>query len=321
MPSVPRQTNMGPGILIIVFKGIGDVVLTTPLVRALRKGLPDSRIYFLTRRPSLKVLQHNPHLTGVFCREDAPLRDIRRAGIDISFDFMKSSFSGFYALFSGAKTRLAFSHPAGRLFHNTLPAKRQDAAYTVFDRLQLLEPLGIPHDGPRPDVFFGPENEARAGAFLDALPPAPLTVTLDITSPRDHRRWPAENFARLADRLQAAHGARVVFLWGPGELDYVKHAMSLATGRHLLAPDFDLLDLAALFKRTALHVGTSSGPMHIAVSQGTPTFTVYAPQNSPASWSPPGPAHAWAQGDLAALTFSEVWQKLDEHLASLGAAA
>ena len=295
------------------------MVLTTPLVRALKKGLPDSRIYFLTRRPSLKVLQHNPHLAGVFCREDAPLAAIRRAGIDITFDFMKSSSSGFYALFSGARKRLAFSHPAAWLFHNVTPVKRQDNAYTVFDRLQLLEPLGIPHDGPRPDVLCGPENEARAGAFLDGLPPAPLTVTLDITSPRDHRRWPPENFARLADRLQAAHGARVVFLWGPGELDYVKSAMALAAEHHILCPDFDLLDLAALFKRTALHVGTSSGPMHVAVSQGAPTFTVYAPQNSPASWSPPGPAHAWAQGDLASLPFSEVWQRLDAHLKSLGA--
>jgi ADP-heptose:LPS heptosyltransferase len=309
---------MGPGILIIVFKGIGDVVLTTPLIRALKKGLPDSRIYFLTRRPSLKVLKHNPHLAGVFCREDKPLGAIRRAGIDITFDFMKSSSSGFYALFSGAKKRLAFTHPAGRLFHNVLPAKRQENAYTVFDRLQLLEPLGIAHDGPAPEVYSGPENQAKAAAFLAGLPAAPLTVTLDITSPRDHRRWAPEHFARLADALKTSYGARVIFLWGPGELDYVKAAMSAAAERHILAPDMDLLDLAALFKHTSLHVGTSSGPMHIAVSQGTPTFTVYAMQNSPASWSPPGPEHGWVQGELEKLPFEDVLGKLEAHLAAIG---
>jgi len=278
--------------------------------------MPDSRLYFLTRRPSRKILEDNPRLDGVFCREDKPLSAIRAAGIDISLDFMRSTSSGFYALFSGAKKRLAFRYPAGRIFHNVLPVKKDNRGYTVFDRLELLEPLGIPHAGPQPELYFKPDNAARADAFLSSsgIRPGAFTVTLDITSPREHRRWAPENFALLADRLSAAFGARVVFLWGPGELDYVKAAMSAAKEKHLLCPDFDLLDLAALLKRTGLHVGTSSAPMHIAVSQGAPTFTVYAPQNSPASWSPPGPLHSWAQGELSSLPFEEVWTRLAAHV-------
>ena len=308
---------MGTGILIIVFKGIGDVLLTTPLLRALKKGLPDSRLYFLTRRPSLKILENNPRLSGVFCREDSPLPAIRAAGIDISLDFMRSTSSGFYALFSGAKKRLAFDYPAGRLFHNVLPVKRENQGYTVFDRLELLEPLEIPHDGPQPELYFGPGNAARVEAFISGAGlrrPGVFTVTLDITSPREHRRWAPENFALLADRLSLEYGARVVFLWGPGELEYIKAALAFAKEKHLLCPDFDLLDLAALLKRTQLHVGTSSGPMHVAVSQGTPTFTVYAPQNSPVSWSPPGPLHSWAQGELSSLPFETVWARLSAHV-------
>ncbi len=307
---------MSLGILIIVFKGIGDVLLTTPLLRALKTGLPDSRLYFLTRQPSLKILENNPRLSGVFCREDRPLPAIRAAGIDISLDLMRSASSGFYALFSGAKKRLAFSHPAGRLFHNILPVKREDRGYTVFDRLQLLEPLGIPHAGPQTEFSFKPENAARAGAFLSGagIRPGTLIVTLDITSPRKHRRWAPENFAMLADRLSADFGARVIFLWGPEELDYVKTAMSAAKEKHLLCPDFNLSDLAALMKLAGLHVGASSAPMHIAVSQGIPTFTVYAPQNSPASWSPPGHLHSWAQGELSSLSSEAVWARLSAHV-------
>jgi len=75
--------------------------------------------------------------------------------------------------------------------------------------------------------------------------------------------------------------------------------------------------LAALQRRVGLHAGLSSGPMHVAVSQGTPTFTIYAPQNSPLSWSPPGPEHSWVQGDLAALSFDAVWEKLSAHVTAL----
>lgn len=310
---------MGPGILIIVYKGIGDVLLTTPLLRALKKANPDARLYFLTRRPSRRILENNPRLAGVFYREDKPLRAIRAAGIDIAIDFMRSGSSGFYALFSGAKKRVAFNYRGGRLLYNLLPDKREGAGYTVFDRLQLLEPLGVPHDGPELELSFKPENERKAADFLAAsgVEPGGFLVTMDITSPREHRRWAPENFARLADNLAAEFGARTVFLWGPGELDYVKAAMASAKEKHLLCPDFDLLDLAALLKRASLHAGTSSAPMHLAVSQGTPTFTVYAPQNSPQSWSPPGPRHAWAQGELSALPFDEVWARLRAHAAAL----
>ncbi len=316
---------MGPGVLVIVYKGIGDVILTTPLLRAVKTAWPDSRLYFLTRRPSFKALQHNPRLSGLFLREDKPLAAIRRAGIDISLDFMRSSSSGLYALLSGAKKRLAFSFPAGRLFHNVLPAKKEARNYTVQDRLELLEPLGIPAAGTEPEVSFLPANAARAETFRASagVKPGEFVVTFDITSPREHRRWPAERFAALADRMKAAYGARVVFLWGPGELDYVKAAMAAAAEKHLLCPDFDLLDLAALQKRASLHVGTSSGPMHVAVSQGLPTFVIYAPQNAPWSWSPPGPRHAWVQGELGALPLDEVWAELASHIETLrpGAAA
>lgn len=312
---------MGPGILVIVYKGIGDVLLTTPLLRALKKGLPGSRVYFLTRRPSRPILEGNPNLAGVFCREDKPLMAIRAAGIDIAVDFMRSASSGFYALFSGAGKRLAFGYRGGRLFYNVMPEQRPGGGYTVYDRLQLIEPLGVRPDGHSLDLAIPHSCSDKADAFLAAagVKPGETLVTMDITSPRDHRRWAPGNFAKLADSLAESRGARVVFLWGPGELDYVKAAMAAAGRKHLLCPDFGLLDLAALLKRASLHVGTSSAPMHIAVSQGTPTFTVYAPQNSPRSWSPPGPEHGWAQGELSALPFSAVLERLETHISGLGA--
>ncbi|MDA8132339.1 MAG: glycosyltransferase family 9 protein [Elusimicrobia bacterium] len=310
---------MGPGILIIVYKGIGDVLLTTPLLRALKKGIPDSRIYFLTRRPSRPILENNPNLSGVFCREDKPLKAIRAAGIDIAVDFMRSASSGFYALFSGADKRLAFSYRGGRLFYNVMPEQRPGDGYTVYDRLQLVEPLGVRPDGHSLDLSVPASCSDKAEAFLASagVKTGDLLVTMDITSPRDHRRWPAENFAKLADSLAASRGAKVVFLWGPGELEYVKSAMSAARDRHLLCPDLGLLELAALLKRASLHVGTSSAPMHLAVSQGTPTFTVYAPQNSPQSWSPPGSGHGWVQGELSALSFAAVLERLEAHISRL----
>ena len=310
--------------LITVFKGIGDVILSTPLIRSIKKDNPANEVYFFTRRASEPVLRHNPGISGIILRGDglkaarASLSALRAAAPDVALDFMLSSSSGLFTLLSGARERAAFRRPLGFLFYNIMP-ERKDRDYTVDTRYELLEALGVKPDGIRPEIYFTPENKNKADAFLSAngLNPAKTPViTFDITSPRGHRMWPAASFAKLADMLAEKAGARIIFTSGPGEKDYVAAAMAMAKHPHCAAPDFGLLDLAALSGRCAMHVGTSSAPMHIAVSQGTPTFTVYGLSTGPKSWSPPASAHAWAQGDLDKLSPEEVFEKASAHLAS-----
>ncbi|HAF95374.1 MAG: hypothetical protein A2021_01000 [Elusimicrobia bacterium GWF2_52_66] len=317
---MPLSQLMPKKFLVMVFKGIGDVLLTTPLVRALKKNIPGAEIYFLTKKSSEKILRFNSCLSGVFVREETCLGEIRSRKLDTTMDFMNSSSSGAYALLSGAGRRLAFRHPLGRIFHNVLIEKEGPARYTVYDRLEMLKPLGVPHDGIGLDLRFAPENAEKALDFLkrSGLESArPSFVIFDITSPRRHRCWPPEKFIALADRLEADFRLRSVFLAGPGELDYVKSALSSAKSNHLLCSDFDLLDIAALERHAALHAGVSSAPMHIAVSQGTPTFTVYSPNDSPKDWGPPLPIHSGLQADLEILGVDELYAKLSAHVRTL----
>lgn len=310
-------------ILLIVFKAIGDVVLTTPLIRALKLRYPSAEIFFLTKKPHDKLLVNNPLVSEVIIRGKGALERIRSLNIDTTIDFMRSTPSGWYTRLSGAKRRIAFHYPLGFLFYNIMP-RFSDVGYTVNNRFRLLEPLGIQGGDIGLDLFFTPKNAEKAAAFLAAsgLDPArDLIVTFDITSPRGHRLWPPEKFVALADAMSGKLGAKIVFLSGPGEADYVKAALAGAARPHLLAPDLDLLDLAAFFKNTRLHVGTSSGPMHIAVSQNTPTFTVYGLLNGPKNWGPPLPAHAYAQGDLSALTPETVLEKVARHLETISQGA
>ncbi|MBI4801137.1 MAG: glycosyltransferase family 9 protein [Elusimicrobia bacterium] len=307
-------------ILLIVFKGIGDVLLTTPLIRALKKRHPSAEIFFLTKKPSEKILRNNPLVSGIIIRGKGALKRIRALKLDTVIDFMRSAPSGWYTRLSGAKQRIAFHYPLGFFFYNIMPRYR-DRGYTVHNRLRLLEPLDVRDGDIKLDLNFTGENAAKADAFLAAAnldPAKDLIITFDITSPRGHRMWPGEKFATLADALSEKLGARIIFLAGPGELNCVKKALAAAARPHLVAADFDLLDLAAFFKRVKLHVGTTSSPMHIAVSQGAPTFTVYGARNGPENWGPPLALHGYAQGDLAGLAPDEVFEKIKRHLESLG---
>lgn len=305
-------------ILLIVFKGIGDVLLTTPLIRALKKRYPSAEIFFLTKNPSKKILINNPAVKEIIIRGKGALKRIRELDIDTVIDFMRSTPSGWYTRMSGAERRIAFHYPLGFLFYNIMP-RFSDLGYTVNNRLRLLEPLGIKDGDIGLDLDFTAENAGHADAFLSAAkldPAKDLIMTFDITSPRGHRQWPGEKFAALADTLGEKLGAKIIFLAGPGESDYVKSALAAARRPHLFAPDLDLLDLAALLKKVKLHVGATSGPMHIAVSQGTPTFIVYGLLNGPENWGPPLAIHGYAQGDLDALSPGEVFEKITRHLES-----
>ncbi|HAX62322.1 MAG TPA: hypothetical protein DCX95_07210, partial [Elusimicrobia bacterium] len=240
---------------------------------------------------------------------------IREQKFDTVIDFMHSAISGYYTLFSGAKKRLAFYRPWGFWCYNIMP-KYQDKGYTVNDRLQILEELGVSGDGIDLDLVFAAENEKKVLDFFykNKISRQNFLVTLDITNRRKHRQWQKEKFSRLADLLAEKYNARIIFLWGPGELDYVKSAMSLCKKQHILCDNFDILDLAALIKNCSLHIGTSSAPAHIAVSQKTPTFIIYGQKNGAYGWSPPESIHGYIQGELKNLSVETVLEKLSNYL-------
>ena len=303
-------------ILIIVFKGIGDVLLTTPLIRALKKHYPNSEIHFLTRKASKKILTHNRNVSDIIIRDEGSVSKIAFTKFDITIDFMLSLTSGLYTLLSKAKKRLAFYRPHGALFYNITP-RHKNKGYTVYDRLQILEPLGIKQDGVNLDLNFPRKHQEKILNFFkknNLNPRKDFIITFDITSPRDHRRWSQEKFAEFADIIAKELKAKIIFIWGGNELDYARKAISLCKEKHFLSDEFDLLDLAALIKNSRLHIGTTSAPMHMATSQNTPTFTVYGLKNGPKSWSPPEKIHGYIQGSLNTLKANEVFEKLKEHI-------
>ncbi|MFH0947970.1 MAG: glycosyltransferase family 9 protein [Elusimicrobiota bacterium] len=298
-------------ILIIVLRAVGDVLLTTPLIRALKKSNPTNEIYFLTGNSAKKILKYNPYLSGIISCDKDTLEKIRTQKFDTVIDFMHSAISGYWTLFSGAKKRIAFYRPWGFWCYNIMP-RYVDKGYTVYDRLQILDAIGIKDDGMEMDLIFSDENEKKVLEFFDKnkISKQDFLVTFDITNRRVYRQWQKGKFSQLADLLAEKYNAKIIFLWGPGELDYVQSAMSLCKKQHILCDNFDLLELTALIKNCRLHIGTSSAPGRIAVSQKTPTFIIYGMKNNACGWQSPESIHGYIQGDLENLSTTEVFNKL-----------
>ncbi|PKM92884.1 MAG: hypothetical protein CVU80_00985 [Elusimicrobia bacterium HGW-Elusimicrobia-4] len=306
---------MSNKILIIVLRAVGDVLLNTPLIRALKKSNPANEIYFLTGKSAEKILKYNPYLSGIILWDKDTLKKIRAQKFGTVIDFMHSAISGYYTLFSGAKKRVAFYRPWGFWCYNIMP-KFVDKGYTVYDRLQILDALNIKDNGIDLDLTFDSENEKKAIEFFNKnkIFKQDFLITFDITNRREHRQWQKEKFSELADLLAEKYNAKIIFLWGPGELDYVKSAMSLCKKQHILCDNFDLLNLAALIKNVKLHIGTSSAPGHIAVSQKTPSFIIYGMKNGAYSWQSPESIHGHIQGELDTLSPDKVFNSIEQFI-------
>jgi predicted lipopolysaccharide heptosyltransferase III len=295
-PRIPAER-----ILVIQFRQIGDVLLSTPVLRALRCYYPQSHIAFLTEPSPGRVLQGNPLLDEVIIRPRHAtwrqqwqlLRYIRRQRFELVIDLIGNPRSAVLTRLSGARHRLAFARfPRSLLYTMLVTHHHPVQEYTVAKRLRLLEPLGIQATELTPILPYTQCEQDTAAAFLraQAITAEDLLICIDPTHHVPTRQWPGAHFSALVDMLSERLGARVLLLWGPGEEAQVQAIAAAARSHPGLIPAWDLHTLAALLAQADLFIGCNSAPLHIAVSQGIPTLTIMGATLS-VNWLPPEPQH------------------------------
>ena len=291
-------------ILLVRLRLIGDVVFTTPAIRAIRRRFPDCRLAYVVEPDAEPVVASNPHLDEVIvaARPGGAARltsdwslacRLRRARYDVAIDFHGGPRSSLLTLATGAPMRIGYT-VAGRSWSYTHRIARSRALrprHSVVNQWDLLEPLGMDAPDPRRDPTEMPENGealARVAARLasagyDAGQPM---VVLHVSAGNPFRRWPAASFTDLVVRLVSGHPSRwVTVTSGPSDMaaaaqisrDAARRLDAHAARRVLHAGDFNLHDLRALIGHAALFIGGDSGPLHIAGTTTTPIVGVYGP--------------------------------------------
>jgi len=290
--------------LFIQLRRIGDVLLCTPAVRAFKAAYPACKIDFLTEYP--RVLWGNPHIEEVisvdpkrnfnFAYQFSLIRRVRAARHDVAIDFLGNPRSAWYALLSGAPTRLSYGYGHRRWAYNLVPPKLSTPSYAAIDKLNLLRPLGVGDNNPRLDFSITDEDRKNIGGYVGTDNAGPI-ITISPVSRREYKRWPLDRFAKLADMLVREFGATIIILAGPGEEWASDKMASMMKSRALIPRIGNLGELGAIFEKAFFHIGNDNGPKHIAVAVGAPTFTIFGPQD-PISWTYPDyTRHSWISPD------------------------
>ena len=291
-------------LLLVRLRQIGDVVFTTPAVRALRQRFAGAHISYLVEPPAAPVVANNPYIDEVIIaprvaglnglRADAALIGrLRARPYDIAIDFHGGPRASLLTWLSGSRVRIGYA-TAGRGWMYTRRVGRPRelrARHSVENQWDLLAPLDIASPGPEAfpvempvapgDATAVDERLARAG-----VPRGGRVIVMHVTAGNPFRQWPIASFAAVAAELAASDGRhRVVITSGPSDRDAAARVITEARARLavelrdrvLACGDFSLAELRALVDRAALYVGGDSGPLHVAATSHVPIVGLYGP--------------------------------------------
>ena len=307
-------------ILLIQLRQLGDILLTTPAIRAVREFYPDAELHFLAHKMGNLILKDNPHIDRLitYTEKDSVfaqlklMKELRQNRYDLVIDFMYNPRSAIFALSTGCKTRVAF--PSRRNFAFTKIVPKPPSDYIVREKFHILQALDIPASNenlvlPWREKDLGPYGDFLAKHQLDKTRPR---MVLSATHRREVRQWPRERYASLADELVRKYKAVVIWAWGPGEKDFVEEARSLCKEETLMAPDTSFSELAAFFANCDLFIGNSNGPSHVAVSSRIPSLQLHGPTIAKA-WCPNNTIHHSVQeAEMADISLEQISLKVTE---------
>ena len=302
------ELSDSPRLLVMETGLIGELLVVTPLLRAIGKAFPSADVTVMVRPGSAQVLVGNPYvkkLLPLIAKErNGFLGVMRLASWVRSRDFdavlvLDASFrSALIALMGAAPVRAGLS-TEGRGFILTHKKPRDRTAYQVNEHLAVLKLLGVPSDGPELELFLTEEERRSARALVGDPPEHGRLIGLHAGALLDIRRWPVRLFVELAGRLEREADVSPVFFFGPREEDLAGAVAKLREweGAAPLAVHIpgNIRILAAAFELMDAVVTNNTGPMHVAAAVGTPGVFIHGP--SPVTrWHPPGerfiPIHA-----------------------------
>jgi ADP-heptose:LPS heptosyltransferase len=292
-------------VLIVNPFGIGDVLFTTPVIRAVRRAFPQSRLGYLCNRRTERILQGNPHLDELFIYEKDEmvrlwrtskraclayvgglLRRIRQAKFDLVIDLSLGERYSFLLKLLGVPRRIGFHYRRrGRFLTERLPIDGYHAAHVVEYYGRLLRFVGIQLLDESLELHASHEDERwahqwarehlRGGQLSVGMAPA---GGISWGGDAPFRRWSFESFAAVGDALIERYGAQVLLFGEATDGPLCKTVVRL-----MKRPSIDLSGQTTLGQFVSLlgHLGlvicNDGGPLHLAVSQGVKTVSIFGP--------------------------------------------
>lgn len=283
MPSAPKK------ILVVQLRRLGDVILTTPALSALKKRYPGAKLDFLVEAPGAEAVAGHPAIDEVLVYDATNALDslswalkIRARRYDWVIDFLANPRTALLTALSGATVKAGPAHVRRSWAYDTKLIQSEKTVYAALEKVRWLAPLGVtPEDAPALPQLYIAKRPARVENIVGLVPPS-----RQIT-----RRWPAASYAALGRQLRDKHGCSLKIFWGPGEKELADEVVrGIGAGATAIPETKTIGDLGRELAACRVVVTNCNGPKHVALALGVPTVTIHG-SSDPAAWTPVHPDH------------------------------
>jgi heptosyltransferase-3 len=286
-------------VLVVRLRSIGDTVLATPSLYALRRFLPHAQIDILLESWVAPLLDGCADVDNVLTIERGSTmerarmaRRLRATGYDVAYNLHGGTTATLLMRAAGAHQRVGYAdYQYSRLLNHTAPPAtalwRQAKTHSVEQQLGLMGWTGVPvTDRPATRLVVTEAARESLSRKLKALgldEAAPLALVHPVAA-FDSKQWATENFARIAERLEA-RGLKVVAVAAQTEERVLSALAATSAASIITLSDLSLPEITALSRRARVFVGNDSGIAHVAAAVGTPSVVIFGSSNV-AHWRP-----------------------------------
>ena len=324
-PAVVRVAD-APRFLVIRPGGLGDGLMSTPFLRALKRNFPASHVTLICVKKNQAALRHVPFYDELIVLDDPAklwtnVRRVLRGGFDVLFDlepFRRTS--AIVAWASGTPTRVGFDTNSRRLLYTHLVTYAGDSRFEAANMLYQLRVVGLdPAAEDAADLRLAYPAEKRAGVAsllgtvgIDAEREFLVAVAVGVLKP--HHRWVMTEFARLIELVRAEdRTARVVLVGSPNDA-----ADTAEVWRHLeshervtnLVGKTDFNTALGVLERCRILISCDGGLVYMGAAMGCSTVSLWGP-GVMERFKPPGEGHVGVRKDYACIP-CVTWERLGE---------
>ncbi len=261
--------------LIIRFSSIGDIVLTTPVLRLIKSKYPDSELHFVTKQKFKDVVALNPHIDSLHLLGDSLsecIDELKKTEYDYVIDLHNNFRS------KRVRRNVKSKHVSWldkldirKFLYTTFKINRLPDVHITDREVDTLKDLGIQNDNAGLEYYISDEDNAKAMELTSALPDGYVAFVIGATYYT--KRMPADLIAKIADNLVKP----VVLVGGPGDADAAKTIGSLCKNNRMLdlCSKLPLNVSAGIVKNATLVIAHDTGLMHIAAAYKKDIITLW----------------------------------------------
>ncbi|MDO9565355.1 MAG: lipopolysaccharide heptosyltransferase II [Candidatus Desulfaltia sp.] len=283
-------------LLIRSTNWIGDAVMTTPAVRAIRKNFPHAEISILTRPWVAPVFESSPYIDNMLIYDDFGkhkglsgklrlARELKQYGFDAAILLQNAFEAALIAFFAGIPCRIGYNTDARSflLTHSVSCTPRIKKMHQTGYYLDILHGIGLDTDGPGLDLVVAKKYQKSAAEILEehGISRADRLVGINPSATfGPAKQWFPERYAALSDKIQEVFGAGILLFGGPGDRE-----LGLRISQKMQHPPVDLCgktdlgEAIALIKECDLFITNDSGLMHVAAALDVPLIAIFGSTN------------------------------------------